>query len=269
MGILEAVKKGFVQTMKLMNVVLVFFVFNVVVGLISLPMANPERATNPGIVALSIISSVLFFLIFIFLQGGALGLVKDQIKTASASMSQFVEYGKKFYVRILALLLMYILIAIGVVLLLSLISAGLLLLGDNIATRSLVATLVTVVAVAIITLLIYPIYIIIAEDSGAMAALKKGIITAKSNFWRTLGLFMTLLVISLLISLIIGFIVGLITVPLSANISQVLIAIVNAAVQSYIPIIMMIAFMGFYMSLASGKKPEAASQGGPGSLMSE
>jgi len=250
MGILEAVKKGFGQTAKLMHVVLVFFVFNVVIGLISLPLANPARAGNPGIIAVSIISSILFFLVFILLQGGALGLVKDQIKTASASMAQFMNYGKKFYLRILGLLLMYILIAIGIVLLLSLVSAGILLLGDNIITRSIVAVLVTVAAVGVITMLIYPIYVIVAEDTGAVAALKKGMGVAKSNFWKTFGLFLVLLVISLLISLIVGFIIGLVTVPLSPGISQILVAVVNAAVQSYIPIVMMVAFMGFYMALA-------------------
>lgn len=253
MGIFEAVKKGFAQTSKLLNVVLVFFIFNTVIGLISLPLANPERAGNPGIVTISIVSSVLFFLIFIFLQGGALGLVKDRIKTASSSLAQFTVYGKKFYLRILVLLLMYILIAVGIVLLLSLISAGLLLMGDNIVTRSIVATIVTVVAVIVITLLVYPIYSIVVDDKGALASLKKGVMVAKANFWRTLGLFMAMLIISLLISLIIGFIVGLVSVPLSPGISQIVIAVVNAAVQSYIPIVMMVAFMSFYMSLTSAQ----------------
>ena len=261
MGILEAVKKGFAQTSKLMNVVLVFFIFNVVIGLISLPLANPARAGNPGIIAVSIISSILFFLIFIFLQGGALGLIKDRIKTASASMAQFTNYGRKFYVRILTLLLLYILIAIGVVLVLSLISAGILLMGDNVATRSIVAAIVTAAAIIVITLLVYPVYSIVVDDIGALASLKKGIATAKSNFWITLGLFVVMLLVSLVISLIIGFVIGLVTVPLPANISQVLIALVNAAVQSYIPIVMMVAFMSFYMSLTAGAAPEESVQG--------
>ena len=253
MTIFDAVKKGFTQTGKLMNVVLVFFVFNVVVGLISLPLANPDKVGDPGVIAISVISSILFFLVFIFLQGGALGLVKDQLKSASASMAQFTDYGKKFYVRILALLMMYILLAVAVVLVLSLISAGILLLGDNMATRSVVAMLVTIVAIGVITLLLYPIYVIVAEDTGAVAALKKGIETAKSNFWRTLGLFALMLVVSLVISLVIGFVIGIISVPLPAQASQVLVALVNAAVQSYIPIVMMVAFLSYYMSLTSGQ----------------
>lgn len=253
MTIFDAAKKGFVQAGKLMNVVLAFFVFNVIVGLISLPLASPDRAAEPGVIAISVVSSILFFLVFIFLQGGALGLVKDQMKSASASMAQFMDYGKKFYLRILGLLLMYILLAIAVVLVLSLISAGILLLGDNMATRSIVAMLVTVVAIGVITLLLYPIYAIAAEDMGAVASLKKGIETAKCNFWKTLGLFALMLVLSLVISLIIGFLIGIVSVPLPAQVGQILVALVNAAVQSYIPIVMMVAFMSYYLSLTSGQ----------------
>ncbi len=258
MSIFEAVKKGFTQAAKLMNVVLVFFVFNAAIGLISIPLADPARAGNPGVIAVSLISSVLFFLIFIFLQAGALGMVKDQIKTATASMAHFITYGKKFYLRILGLLLLYVLVAIGVVLLLSLVTAGLLLLGDNIMTRSIGATIVTVAAVCIITLLVYPIYVIVVVEDGigVFAALKKGVATARSNFWRTLGLFMSVILISLLISLVIGFILGLATIPLGANVSQILMAIVNAAVQSFIAVVMMVAFMSFYMSLTVSKGPK-------------
>ena len=191
------------------------------------------------------------------MQGGALGLIKDQIKTASASMAQFTSYGKKFYLRILGMLALYILIAVGVVLVISLLSAGLLLLGDNIATRSIVATLVTVIAIAVITFLVYPIYSIVVDDIGPIAALKKGVSVAKANFWRTLGLFLILLVISLIISLIVGLVVGLISVPLPLVMSQILIAIVNAAVQSYIPIIMMCAFMSFYLAISGSSQPAA------------
>ncbi len=264
MSVIEAVKKGFGLAAKLMNVVLIFFVFNVVIGLISLPLANPARAGNPGIVVVSIISSIVFFLMFIFLQGGALGMVKDQIKTAASSMGSFVEYGKKFYLRILALLVIYILIAIGVVLVLSLTSAGILLIGDNIITRSIVATLVTVIAVAAITFLIYPIYSIIADDTTAVSALKKGIVAAKANFWKTFGLFIVLLLVSLVISLAIGFIIGVITIPFSVNISQIVIAVVNAAVQSYIPVVMMGAFMSFYLALGGAAPQQVPTAEGEG-----
>lgn len=263
MGILEVVKKGFTQTAKLMNVVLIFFIFNVVIGLISLPLTNPANAGNPGIVVASIISSILFFLVFIFLQGGALGTVKDQIKTGSASLAQFPVYGKKFYPRILGLLLLYVLIAIGVVLILSLLSAGLLLLGDNVVVRSLVAVIVTLASIIIITLIILPIYAIVVDDIGPVSALKKGVSVARNNFGRILGVFVVLLLVSLIISLIIGFLTGLITIPLGEAAGRILLSVVNAAVQAYIPIVMMVAFMSLYMALTEGSSKPAREAEGP------
>ncbi|MBU1657063.1 MAG: hypothetical protein KKB12_02705, partial [Candidatus Omnitrophica bacterium] len=62
MGIMDVVKKGFVETSKLMKVVLIFFVFNVVMGLISLPLTDPVNAGNPGVVAISAILALIFFL---------------------------------------------------------------------------------------------------------------------------------------------------------------------------------------------------------------
>jgi len=260
MGIVETIKKAFGSVSKLMNVVMIFFLFNAIVGLISVPITNPDRAGNPAVIAISVISSLLFFLMFIFLQGGALGMVKDQIKTGAFSINNFADYGKKYYVRIFVLLLMYLLIAIGVVLLLSLISAGILLLGDNAFSRGLVAAIVSLAAIGAITFLIYPIYSLVADDLGSFDALKKGVAVAKDNFMKTLGLFLVMLIISVTISLIVGFIIGIITVPLGQTFSQIVIAIVNAAVQSYIPLVMMVAFMSFYMILNTSNTSSSQKQ---------
>ena len=257
MWIVEIVKKSFEQTAKLLNLVLVFFVFNSIIGLLSLPLSNPDQAANPGIVILSLVSSIVFFLIFVLLQGGALGMVRDQIKSGSADLSRFVDYGKQFYGRIFSLLVLYVLLAIGAVLLLSLVSAGILLLGDNVVTRSLVAIVITAAAITIITYLVYPIYIIAVDDTATLASFKKGIAVTKANFVKTLGLFMSMLLVSLVMSLGIGFIVGLLSVALPVGVGQILVAIVNAAVQSYVSIIMITAFMTFYCSLGS---PTAAGE---------
>jgi len=101
----------------------------------------------------------------------------------------------------------------------------------------------------VITLLIYPIYAIVADDTGVFASFKKGVMLAKNNFVKTLGLFIVMLLVSLVISLVVGFVVGLITVPLPVALGQIVIAVINAVVQSYIPVVMMIAFMAFYMAL--------------------
>ncbi len=254
MGIVEAIKKGFSVTGRLMNVVVIFFVFNLIVGFLSLPLANPANAGNPAIVAVSVVMSIVFFFAFVFLQGGALGLVKDQLKTGVASTANFAVYGKTYYLRILGLLLMYLLIAVGVVLILALISAGLLLIGDNVVVRALVATIITIAAVGIITFLLYPIYSVVADDLTPVPALRKGILVAKANFGRTLGLFILMLVISVVISIIVGFLAGIISIPMGETISRIILTVLNAAVQSYVPMVMMIAFMGFYMAIEGNVK---------------
>jgi len=257
MGVFEAVKKGFALSGKLLKVVLFFFVLNVVMGLISLPLARPENAGQAGIAVASFALSIVFFLIFIFLQGGALAIVRDLHKTGSAEISKFVEYGKKYYLKILGLLALYILVALLLVLILALLGSGVLAIASNAFTRTIVGVISGLVAILAIVLLLFPIYVIVADDMGVIASLKKGIEIGKSNFWNILGLFMILVLISIVISIVVGFILGLVTVPLPFTITQVIITIVNSAVQSYIPVVMMIALMGYYLGMSKGVKTES------------
>jgi len=251
MGVIEAVKKGFTLSGKLKNVMVLFFVLNVAMGLISLPLSSPENAGNAGIAVISFILSIVFFAIFIFLQGGALGMARDIHKTGTCEMPNFAVYGKRYYLRILGLLSIYILIAIGAVLVLALLGSGLLALADNPFTKTLIGVIAGVVALIIIVLLLFPIYSIVANESSVIQALKRGVKIGRDNFWVSLGLFALLIVISILISLVVGFAVGLITAPLPITLSRIIITIVNSAVQSYIPIVMMLALMGFYLGICN------------------
>ncbi|NQU95924.1 MAG: hypothetical protein HQ549_06855 [Candidatus Omnitrophica bacterium] len=260
MSIIEAVKKGFTMSGKLLNVVIIFFILNVVMGLVSLPFASPENVGNPGVAAISFILSLVFFAIFIFLQGGALGLTRDLLKTGACNISSFASYGKKYYVRILGLLLLYVLVAVALVLVLGLAGSGILALANNLITRTIVGAIAGIVAIAAIVILLFPIYAIVADDASVMQAFKKGTKLGKENFWNILGLFLALVVISVVISLVIGFVIGLITVPLPFAVTQIIITIVNGAVQSYIPIVMMLALMGCYLGLSKG---QGGSQTGP------
>jgi len=259
MGAVETIKKSFSLSGKLIKVVGIFFALNTIMGLVSLPLARPENAGKPGIIVISIFLSVLFFIIFIFLQGGALGLVKDVHKTGNADMKNFAAYGKKYYLKILNLLLLYILIALAFVLVLGLAGSGILALANNAFTRTLVGVIAGVIGFGAVIMLLFPIYAIVADEIGVVAALKKGISIARENFWKIAGLFLALVLISVLISLAVGFVIGLITVPLPFAVSQVIITVVNSAVQSYIPIVMMLALMGYYLALAGKGSQESLS----------
>jgi hypothetical protein len=266
MGTVETVKKAFSLSGKLMKVMIIFFALNAIMGLISLPLASPENAGKPGIIALSVILSIVFFAIFIFLQGGALGLARDVHKTGNADMNNFSGYGKKYYVKILGLLVTYILIAVALVLVLSLIGSGLLALVNNLFVRTLVGVIAGVVAFLTIVLLLFPIYAVVADELGVIAALKKGVALSKENFWNIAGLFLCLVIVSVLISLAVGFVIGLVTVPLPFALTQVIVTLVNSVVQSYIPIVMMLALMGYYLGL-TGKGSAGGPQGAPGTSL--
>ncbi len=260
MGIIEAIKNGFSLSGKLLKVILFFFALNLIMGLVSLPLANPESAGQPNIAAISFALSIVFFIIFIFLQGGALGLVKDLVKSGNVNMANFTAYGKKYYVRILGILLIYIAIAVVIVLVLSLIGSGILAVADNILTRTIIGAISLIVALMAIVLLLFPIYSVVADENGVITALKKGMKTGWENFSKTLGIFVLLAVISIVISLVVGFIIGLVTIPLPVGVTQIIITIVNSAVQSYLPIVMMIALMGYYLALT---KKDPGPEGAP------
>lgn len=255
MGIVEAVKQGFLLSKKLLKVILIFFILNTVMGLISLPLTTPENAGNPAIAAVSFVLTVVFFAIFIFLQGGALGLVRDVHKTGACDISNFKTYGKKYYLKILGLLSLYILIAVGVALVLFLIGGGVLAVANNAFMRTLIAVIAVVVAFGAVVMLLFPVYSIVADENTVLEAIKKGVSVSRNNFWEVLKIFLLLVVISVVASLIIGFIVGLITIPLPLIVTRMVITIVNSAVQAYIPIVMMLVLMGYYLGLT--KKAES------------
>lgn len=257
MNIVESVKKGFLLSQKLLKVVLIFFILNVVMGLISLPLTTPENAGNPVVATISFLLTMIFFVIFIFLQGGALGLTRDIHKTGACDISNFIAYGKKYYLKILGLLSLYILIALGIALVLFLVGSGVLLIANNAFMRAIVTVIAAAVALIAVVILLFPVYSIVADENRVLQAIKKGISVSRANFWEVLKIFLALVGISIVVSLVIGFIIGLITIPLPLILTRVIITIVNSAVQSYIPVVMMLVFMGYYLGLAKeGESPQ-------------
>jgi hypothetical protein len=257
MNIGETVKKGFVLANKLLKVVLIFFILNAIMGLISLPLTTPEKAGMPAVAAASFVLSIVFFAIFIFLQGGALGLVRDLHKTGACDINNFSVYGKKYYVKILGVLLLYVSIAVLVALVLFAIGGGLLFIANNALVRTLVAVIAIVVGLIAVILLLFPVYSIVADENTVIAAIKKGISVSRNNFWNVLKIFLLLIILSIGISLIVGFLIGLVTIPLPLMVTRIVITLVNSAVQAYIPIVMMLVLMGYYLGLTKEASPQS------------
>ena len=249
MGIFEAIGKGFSQAGKLVGVIVVFFIINLIYGLVVLPFSAPTATQEVVTTIILFVIGIIYSLIYIFPQAGALGNIKDVMKTGSASMDKFVEYGKTYYLRILGLVLIYLVISLAVVLVLALLTTGIFLVGYNVATVIVVSLIITVVALAVITLLLFPIYSIVADDVGPVEALKNGISIAMANFWKSLGLIVTVALLSFLIALPVFFVIGALGIVIPPMVSQILMILVNSVLQSYLGVVIMIAFMAFYMSL--------------------
>lgn len=261
MKILQSVGRGFSESAKLLKIVLIFFIFNFVIGFLALPFAGPQNAGNPKAAAMTVLISLISILIFIFLQGGALSSIRDLLKENSFSLSNFIGNGKKYYLRILGLFLSILTIALVAIIILVLISSGILAIANNAFTRSFITAVIIVLSLIAIVLLLFPVYIIVLEEKGPIEAVKKGIRVSLDNFWKALGLFLLLLVIAFGVAFIIGLLIALITGALPAKVGQIVMLLANGLLQSYLSIVMMIAFMAFYLGLSSQQStPEGPTQ---------
>ncbi|MCK4463466.1 MAG: hypothetical protein KAU58_04050 [Candidatus Omnitrophica bacterium] len=261
MGILQSVGKGFSESSKLLKIVLILFIFNFAMGLLALPFTGPQNVGKPQAAAMTILISLISILIFIFLQGGALGLIRDLLKKNSFSLSDFVANGKKYYLRILGLFLTILAIALVAIIILALLSSGILAIANNAFTRSLITAVIVVLSLIVIVLFLFPIYIIVLEEKGPIEAIKRGIRVSLDNFWKTLGLFLLLLIIAFGLAFIIGILTALISGALPITVGQVIMLFTNGVLQSYLSIVMMIAFMTFYLGLSKQQStPEGPTQ---------
>jgi len=255
MGILQTIGKGFSLSAKVLIIALIFFIFNFIMGLIMLPFTGPAAAGNPQVMPITLLISFVSVLIFIFLQGGALGIIRDLIKNNSFSLANFVPNGKKYYLKILGLFALVLLIALVLIIVIALIAGGILAIANNAFTRSLLTAIIIVISLCAVVFLLFPVYAIILEEKGPIAAIKKGIAVSMQNFWQALGLFLLLLVVAFILAFLVGIVGALIAGALPLKIGQVVMLFVNSALQSYLSIVMMIAFMSFYLGLTSKESP--------------
>jgi hypothetical protein len=258
MGIIEAIKKGFSVATKAMVLVLILFIFNAVWALVSIPFTAPAE-TGAAVTPAAGILSIIFLLISIFVQGGSLGVVKDYIKEGALKLGEFVKYGFKFYLRLLGLGLIIALIILIVGIIAALIIAMTAPLENAVVTviSSILAIVVGALGLYFVILLIMSPYILVSEDKGVIESLKASIAFVRNSLGRVIGLLVLLILISLGIGLIIGIITGLTTFAMPVNVSQIIIGVINSAFNAYLGVVMLAAFMAFYLA---GKTAPAAKE---------
>lgn len=260
MGVMEAIKKGFSVATKNLGLVLVLFVFNAIWNLISIPMMpKPGETPTPQATTTAVIFSILFILISIFVQGGALGTVKDYIKEGKTALGKFASYGLKYYLKLLVLGILIVLIIAVVGLVAALIVAATVPLNNTIVTiiATIIAIAIGVVGLYYILLLMLSPYTLVCDDMGVFDAMKKSLRVVRKALGKIIALLVLLVLISLGIGFIVGFLAGLVAVVLPVTAGQVVIGLVNSVFNGYLGIVLMASFMTIYLALSEKEKTAA------------
>ena len=259
MGVIEAIRKGFGVASKNMGLVLILFIFNLIWNLASIPFVGPAATARPDLAAIAVIISILFILMSIFVQSGALALVRDYVKHGKMALGSFAGYGLKYYIRLFLLGLLIVLI-IGVIgMLAALIVFATTPLNNTAVTiiAAIIAIGIGVVGVYYILLLMLSPYTIVCDELGVIEGMKKSIKVVR----RSLGRIILLLVLLILISMGLGFLVGLLTgfasVAMPIGAGRVFTGIVSSIFNGYLGIVMMASFTVFYLAVAEREKTSA------------
>ena len=240
---IDSVKKAFVLSVKALKLFYILAAVNIVANIINFLVipapVNVEMSIGRSFAVMGL--TILFALVGLFVYGGALAYIKELIKVGAANLDSFVDNGKKYFVRLLAVsaLIFLVTLVVGIALFILL---GLL----PQALKPLIILIMTLVFIALAVLLIMPAYALVANDLGIIESIKKGISVGKKNFLKILGILaiMILVVIGVMIaaSLVSG-ILSFILRPISGLVAAIVMAIANAV----LTVLVSIAYMDFYL----------------------
>lgn len=264
MKILEALKKGLSVVFNLKELVILVFlvnlVFNVVITILTpQPAARGQATTAPPLSpVLGFVIFIIYFifvLIGIFMQGGTFSIIKENIKSGVTSLAEFVNFGKKFYLRLLALgVILFVLILLITALAMLVIFLG--IASKNNAIGLALGLIIGCIGILFMLLLMFSPYAMICEDLTVLTSLKKSLDMVRDNFLKILGLLLLVLLIAFLLGLAIGFITGILTVFIkSLFVKQIISAIFMSGLNAYVTIFVTASIMAYYLSLRHSGAP--------------
>jgi hypothetical protein len=187
---------------------------------------------------------LIFFLSAIFIQGGIIAYIRDLVKTGSASLAPFIGNCVKYFLRMLAIVLLTLLIGLGWGLLLFAILPVLLP-----AAKTALLILGIIVLIGLMIMLILPGYALVASELGAIAALRKGVSLAAANFLRVVVILVMLVIIAIVVMFIGSFITWFLSVALKQALNYSA-AIVMAISSGIVTLLADIVYMDFYLKKA-------------------
>ncbi len=245
MSVKSSVQKGFGVARNSLSVVGILSLFGFVWNLVNLFYAPQVQQNPPAASAGIVIATVLFIFVSIFLQAGSMGYVRDKIKQGQATLSVFMSSGGQYYLRMLVVgliitLVMILFIVLGTVAVVTLKTAGV-----------VIAIPIALTAVYLVLLVFFAPYIVVVENAGAIAAIKKSVGVVRKNFLPVIGLSSILVVVGFVIGLLVGLILGLLRVLVPGPASQVVYAILSALLNSFLGVFVTAVFMNFYLEISN------------------
>lgn len=263
---IDAIKKGFAVATKNPALIMILFIFNLIWNMINVAIMPAPAATAPGaapaaitppavppqLAILTFIITVAFVLISIFMQGGSLGLVRDYIKGNKMTLGKFGSYGLKYYLRLLGVGIIIILMIIIVALIAGLIVAAIAPLNNVVATviATIIAIAVGLAGIYLVIRLVMSPYALVCDEVGIIAAMKNSMnVIRRKYFWKVLLLLVLIVLIAIGIGVLIGIVTGLVTIAMPPKAGQILIGVVNSLFNGYLGIVMMAAFLSYYLTV--------------------
>ena len=269
MGIVDSIKKGFGIASRNLVLIMILFIFNLIwnmvniaimpAGVLPAPGTAPAGTLppiSPQVAITSLLAALIFILFSIFMQGGSLGVVKDCIKEGKMKIGSFASYGLKYYLRLFGLGFIILLFVVIVAVIAALIIAATAPLNNIIATviASLVAVAIGLAGIYTVILLVMSPYALVCDEIGIIDAMKRSMKIVRRAFWKILLLLVLLVLIAVGIAVLIGVLTGILTMAIPSKTGQVIIGVVNSIFNGYFGVVMMAAFMAFYLALAGKEK---------------
>lgn len=262
MGVFDVIGKGFSYASKSVGLILILFIFNLVVSLASIAIIGPATVTPvagavvpplnfaKGIAALLL--GLVAILLSVFIHGGSLACIRDLVKEGKFSLNKFASYGGSFYAKLLGLgILIMLILLVAVIVIGLIISAGAAINNAAItAIFVILSILLGLAALYILVLFIFSPYSVVVDDSKVIESMKRSIQFAKKNLGSIIGLAVLAILISVIVGLISGFFAIILNLGFknTPRISDILQAIINSGLNSYISVVLIAAFMAYYMT---------------------
>ncbi len=246
---LSIIKRSFESLAKGWKVLAILAVMLIAFNLINLAALPARGATEPtdAQVAIVLLSVIIFIAASAFVNAGVICFFRDLLKTGSARIEDFVDNAKRYFVRMLALLVIIMAISLLIGMLGNLLVA---VFPGGVLIIFLMQLLVGV-------LLVFPIYVAVLEDKGAIESLKIAVQKSVQNYAKVLLLLILLILLLFGFLLVAALLLGIIQLVIKGAVLNVLTALLWGGATAVWVYLSMHVLTEYYLQLTATPAPQA------------